>query len=70
MVEMMFRSIALVFWASLVLKLIYNRDVENTDEIERQLKVCADSIDVLDYQMMQIRSKIDKGNTALLTRDF
>ncbi|MCI9604160.1 MAG: response regulator [Ruminococcus sp.] len=69
-VEMQFRTIAMDFWASLEHKLKYKKDVENTEEIERQLKVCADSIDVLDYQMMQIRSKIDKGNTALLTRDF
>ena len=67
---MQFRTIAMDFWASLEHKLKYKKDVENTEEIERQLKVCADSIDVLDYQMMQIRSKIDKGNTALLTRDF
>ncbi|MCI9329721.1 MAG: response regulator [Ruminococcus sp.] len=69
-VEMQFRTIAMDFWASLEHKLRYKKDVENTEEIERQLKVCADSIDVLDYQMMQIRNRIDKTNTALLVRDL
>lgn len=69
-VEVQFRTIAMDFWASLEHKLRYKKDVENTEEIERQLKVCADSIDVLDYQMMQIRNRIDKTNTALLVRDL
>ena len=64
-VEMQFRTIAMDFWASLEHKLRYKKDLENTEEIERQLKVCADAIDVLDYQMMQIRNKIDKSHTAL-----
>lgn len=68
-VEMQFRTIAMDFWASLEHKLKYKKDVENTEEIERQLKVCADSIDVLDHQMLQIRNKIDKTHTALLLRD-
>lgn len=65
-VEMQFRTIAMDFWASLEHKLRYKKDVEKTEEIERQLKVCADAIDVLDYQMLQIRNKIDKSHTALL----
>ena len=68
--EIQFRTIAMDFWASLEHKLRYKKDLENTEEIERQLKVCADSIDVLDYQMMQIRNRIDKTNTALLVRDI
>ena len=69
-VEIQFRTITMDFWASLEHKLRYKKDLENTEEIERQLKVCADSIDVLDYQMMQIRNRIDKTNTALLVRDI
>lgn len=65
-VEIQIRTIAMDFWASLEHKLRYKKDLENTEEIERQLKVCADAIDVLDYQMMQIRNKIDKSHTALL----
>lgn len=57
--EVQFRTIAMDFWASLEHKLKYKKDVENTVEIEKQLRVCADSIEALDYQMQDIRDKID-----------
>ncbi len=57
-VEVQFRTIAMDFWASLEHKLKYKRDVKDTDEIVRQLKGCADSIEQLDYQMQEIRDKI------------
>ncbi len=60
-VEVQFRTIAMDFWASLDHKLKYKRDVDNTDEIAAQLKACADSIEELDYQMQEIRNKIDKS---------
>lgn len=59
-VEIQMRTIAMDFWASLEHKLKYKKDVENTDEIERLLKNCADSIEDLDYQMQEIRNKIDR----------
>ena len=58
-VEVQFRTIAMDFWASLEHKLKYKRSVDNAEEIVEQLKVCADSIEVLDYQMQDIRNKID-----------
>lgn len=58
-VEVQFRTIAMDFWASLEHKLKYKKSIENTEEIERQLKACADSIEALDYQMQEIRDKID-----------
>lgn len=58
-VEVQFRTIAMDFWASLDHKLKYKRDVNNADEIVAQLKACADSIEELDYQMQEIRNKID-----------
>lgn len=58
-VEVQFRTIAMDFWASLEHKLKYKKDIDNTDEIERQLKACADSIEELDYQMQEIRDRID-----------
>lgn len=58
-VEIQFRTIAMDFWASLEHKLKYKKDVNDTDEIVRQLKECADSIEKLDQQMQQIRNKID-----------
>lgn len=58
-VEVQFRTIAMDFWASLEHKLKYKRHIDNTEEIEQQLKACADSIEELDYQMQEIRDKID-----------
>ena len=60
-VEVQFRTIAMDFWASLEHKLKYKKDVENADEIVTQLKTCADSIEALDYQMQDIRNKIDRA---------
>lgn len=60
-VELQFRTIAMDFWASLEHKLKYKKDVADTDEIVGQLKACADSIEELDYQMQEIRNKIDKS---------
>lgn len=58
-VEVQFRTIAMDFWASLEHKLKYKNNMENADEIVEQLRVCADSIEKLDYQMQEIRNKID-----------
>lgn len=58
-VEVQFRTIAMDFWASLEHKLRYKKDdIDGADEIWLQLKSCADSIEVLDYQMQEIRDKI------------
>lgn len=57
--EVQFRTIAMDFWASLEHKLKYKKSIDNTEEIENQLKACADSIEALDYQMQEIRDKID-----------
>ena len=57
--EVQFRTIAMDFWASLEHKLKYKKVVEDTDEIVRRLKECADSIEKLDHQMQEIRNKID-----------
>lgn len=58
-VEVQFRTIAMDFWASLEHKLKYKKDdIEDADEIELQLKTCADSIEELDYRMQEIRDKI------------
>ena len=59
-VEVQFRTIAMDFWASLEHKLKYKRDMGNAEEIMLQLKRCADSIGVLDYEMQEIRDKIDR----------
>lgn len=59
-VEVQFRTIAMDFWASLEHKLKYKKNVNNADKIAKQLKACADSIEMLDYQMQEIRDEIDK----------
>lgn len=65
--EIQFRTIAMDFWASLEHKLKYKKNVVDTDEIVEQLKNCADSIERLDYQMQEIRNKIDQSrNTTVL----
>ena len=58
-VEFQFRTISMDFWASLEHKLKYKKDVKNAEDIVAQLKACADSIELLDYQMQEIRDKID-----------
>lgn len=59
-VEVQFRTIAMDFWASLEHKLRYKKHVNETEEIIRQLKSCADSIEELDYQMQTIRDEINR----------
>ena len=58
-VEVQFRTIAMDFWASLEHKLQYKKNIENAEAIADRLKVCAESIETLDYQMQDIRNKID-----------
>ena len=62
--EVQFRTIAMDFWASLEHKLKYKKDVNNADEIVMQLKVCADSIAILDHQMQDLRNKIDMDGNS------
>ncbi len=64
-VEVQFRTIAMDFWASLEHKLKYKRDVDNADSIVRQLKTCADSIELLDLQMQAIRDQIDHSRSPV-----
>ncbi len=57
--EIQFRTIAMDFWASLEHKMRYKKNVENAEEVAAQLKECAATIEMLDYQMQDIRNKID-----------
>ena len=58
-VEIQIRTVAMDFWASLEHKLKYKKNVKNATQIVAQLKACADSIEMLDYQMQDLRNKID-----------
>lgn len=61
--EIQFRTIAMDFWASLEHKLKYKKDLKNAEEIAAELRICADSIEALDYQMQELRDKIDRNET-------
>lgn len=63
--EIQFRTIAMDFWASLEHKMKYKKNVHNADEIVAQLKNCADTIELLDHQMQDIRDKIDAKKQLL-----
>ncbi len=59
-VEVQFRTIAMDFWASLEHKMRYKKDIENAEDIARELKLCADAINTIDYRMQDIRNRIEK----------
>ena len=58
-VEVQFRTIAMDFWASLEHQLRYKKNLENAEEICRELKECADVITSVDYRMQELRGKIE-----------
>ena len=58
-VEVQFRTIAMDFWASLEHQLRYKKNLENAEEICRELKECADVITLVDYRMQELRGKIE-----------
>lgn len=60
-VEVQIRTVAMDFWASLEHKMKYKHEVENAEEISRELTDCAEIIAQTDLQMMKIREKIQNG---------
>ena len=64
-VEIQIRTVAMDFWASLEHKLKYKKNVKNATQIVAQLKACADSIEMLDYQMQDLRNKIDMDGRSI-----
>lgn len=69
-VEVQIRTIAMDFWASLEHQLKYKKDVENEEEIVKQLKVCADTIHSTDEKMLAVRKMIEKDGNAADDGDF
>ncbi len=61
-VEIQLRTIAMDFWASLEHKMKYKKDLENADQIARELSDCAERIAQLDLDMQSIRNKIENTN--------
>ena len=60
-VEVQLRTIAMDFWASLEHGIKYKKDIDDADNIIKELKECADSIAETDLQMQRINDKINKG---------
>lgn len=59
-VEVQIRTIAMDFWSSLEHELKYKKEVEDSESIIQELKICADKITETDEQMLQIRKRIFK----------
>ena len=57
-VEVQFRTIAMDFWASLEHQLKYKKELENTEELTRELLECAEVSAALDAKMEEIRKRI------------
>lgn len=57
-VEIQIRTVAMDFWASLEHDIKYKKDVVDCDEIVKELKDCADTIDETDKRMMELRDRI------------
>ena len=64
-VEIQFRTMAMDFWASLEHKIKYKKDLqlEYSEEIERELKECADVSDMLDEKMQFIKHQIEASES-------
>ena len=64
-VEIQIRTIAMDFWASLEHKLKYKTNNEVDPDLRERLKICADEISVLDAEMQDIHTTIQKRNSEV-----
>ena len=48
------------FWASLEHDLRYKKELLVTEELQEELRVCAETIAITDTKMMEIRDKIEE----------
>ena len=53
-VEVQLRTIAMDFWASLEHKLRYKKNRNHLENMQKQLKQCADLVTTADYKMQQL----------------
>lgn len=60
-VEIQIRTIAMDFWASLEHQLRYKKDREFTEEMENELKTCAELMSDADVRMQKLASSIGIG---------
>lgn len=61
-VELQIRTIAMDFWASLENQLKYKKEteLENAEEVGKELKECADIISQTDMRMLEIKNRINR----------
>lgn len=60
-VEIQLRTVAMDFWASLEHQIKYKKGLEGVQDIEMELKECAETIANTDIKMMDIRNRIERG---------
>ena len=58
-VEIQIRTVAMDFWASLDHQMKYKKDLDDSGEISKELKECAEIIAQTDLKMQSIRQKIE-----------
>ena len=58
-VEVQFRTISMDWWASLEHKIRYKKNVSNPEEIERELKECAEISAGLDRRMEELQRRVN-----------
>ncbi len=58
-VEIQIRTMAMDFWASMDHELKYKKEIEDADEISRELRECAEIISSTDEKMLAIRRRIE-----------
>ena len=58
-VEVQIRTIAMDFWASLEHDLRYKKELLVTEDLQEELRVCAETIAFTDNKMMEIRDQIE-----------
>lgn len=59
-VEVQIRTLAMDAWARLDHELHYKKKIRNVEQISRELRHCADSIEELDDTMQKIRSRLKR----------
>ncbi len=63
-VEVQLRTIAMDFWASLEHKMKYKKDIDDIENLEAELKECADIIAKTDEKMQNIDKRISDNNKS------
>lgn len=69
-VEIQLRTIAMDFWASLEHQLRYKKNRTFTEEMEEELKVCAELMSDADIRMQNLASSMELDNTEDIRDDW